>query len=80
MKTKNIKKIIPLIVIILLISINTYASVPVWQWQDVQINQVEFLQGTGPFVDAFNFTFTIISMCGLIACVIKSVLKVITRS
>lgn len=78
MKSKKIS--IPLLtILIILISQNVYAS-SVFQWGLVELPYIEFLQGEGPFVSAFNFCFTLVSFCGLIAVIIKAVLKVITRS
>jgi hypothetical protein len=74
------KKIIFICLIFILISSNAFAETSMWQNGLVEFEPIEFLSGTGAFVDAFNFTFTLVSICGFIGACIKLILKVVTRS
>lgn len=51
-----------------------------WDGGLVQFEIIQFLQGSEPFVQAFNFTFTLMCVCGVIAAVCKIMIKIITRS
>jgi len=51
-----------------------------WNGGLVQFDIIPFLQGSGPFVEAFNFCFTLICICGVIAAVLKIMIKIISRS
>lgn len=73
-------KLIIFIISVFLFSPTLYASTSIFQWGLIDLPILPILSGDGEFVEAFNFCFTLVTWFGLIAVVLKAMIKVLTRS
>lgn len=51
-----------------------------WSGGVIDLQIVEIFQGSGAWVDAFNFFFTLVWVFGLISLTLSLIIRVLTRS